>query len=405
MHAEPQNRTTMKSYLPHVLFLLLLSSCGGVKKTQEALNTGNYLQAINTSVRELAENKTRKNKQTYVLLLEEAFGKYMEYETSEISFLQRDGNPAHLEAIYKKYNQMRDVQNRIRPLLPLPIYEENRDAQFRFRNFDQEIIAVKEDLSSYLYTNASQLLSQATQKWEFRKAYEDFQYLNEINPGYADTKEQMEWAYKNGLDYVKVRMINDSEQIIPQRLEADLLNFNTFGLNDLWTAYHTNPLEGIDYDYEMQLAFRDIVISPEQVSQRQIIKEKQIVDGTEFLRDSEGNVVRDSLGNRIEIDRLRTVRCNYYEFTQQKMAQVVGNVNFIDLQSRQSLNSYPLSSEFVFQHIYANYDGDRRALENDLVARLGLAAVPFPTDEEMVYNAGEDIKARLKNILISQRFQ
>jgi hypothetical protein len=395
----------MKRLFPHALVLLLLVSCGGVKKTQEALNTGNYLQAINTSVRELAENKTKKNKQSYVLLLEEAYSKYMEFELSEISFLQKDGNPANLEPIYRKYNQMRDVQNRIRPLLPLPIYEQNRDAQFQFRNFDAEIIAVKDDLSSYLYNNASQLLSQATQKWEFRKAYEDFQYLNEINPGYADTKEQMEWAYQNGLDYVKVRMINDTQQIIPERLEADLLNFNTYGLNDLWTAYHTNPLEGIDYDYEMQVAFRDIVISPEQVSQRQIIKEKQVVDGTEYLKDSEGNMVRDSLGNRIEIDRLRTVRCNYYEFTQQKMAQVVGNVNFVDLHSKQSLNSYPLTSEFVFQHIYANYDGDRRALDNDLVARLGLAAVPFPTDEEMVYNAGEDIKARLKNILRSQRFQ
>ena len=383
----------------------MLVSCGGVKKTQEALNTGNYLQAINTSVRELAENKTKKNKQTYVLLLEEAYSKYMEFELSEISFLQKDGNPANLEPIYRKYNQMRDVQNRIRPLLPLPVYEQNRDANFQFRNFDSEIIAVKEDLSSYLYHNASELLGQANQKWEFRKAYEDLQYLNEINPGYADTKEQMEWAYQNGLDYVKVRMINDTQQIIPERLEADLLNFNTYGLNDLWTAYHTNPLEGIDYDYEMQVAFREISISPEQVSQRQIIREKQVVDGTEYLKDSEGNMVRDSLGNRIEVDRLRTVRCNYYEFTQQKMAQVVGNVNFVDLNSKQSLNSYPLTSEFVFQHIYANYDGDRRALDNDLVARLGLAAVPFPTDEEMVYNAGEDIKDRLKNILRSQKFQ
>lgn len=300
---------------------------------------------------------------------------------------------------------MRNVQNRIRPLLPLPIYEENREARFSFPNYENELLAVQESLSSYLYENASQILGNATQKWEFRKAYEDFKYLNEINPGYADTRDQMDYAYQNGLDYVKVRMINDSQQIIPERLEADLLNFNTYGLNSLWTAYHTNPLDEIDYDYEMQVAFRDIVISPEQVSERQVIKERQIKDGTQDLIDEEGNVVRDSLGNRIVIDRLRTVRCNYYEFTQQKIAQVVGNVNFVDLRTRQSLNSYPLTSEFQFQHIYANYDGDRRALDNDLVARLGLAAVPFPTDEEMVYNAGEDIKNRIKNILKNQRFQ
>lgn len=395
----------MKRFITILVLLVVAASCGGVKKTQQALNTGNYLQAINTSVMELAENKTRKNKQTYVVLLEEAYAKYLEFEEQEISFLKKDGNPAHLEEIYKRYSEIRNVQNRIRPLLPLPIYDEGREASFSFPNYDSQLLAVQEALSSYLYENASQLLDNATQKWEFRKAYEDFQYLNEINPGYADTRKQMEYAYQNGLDYVKVRMINDTQQIIPERLEADLLNFNTYGMDNLWTAYHTNPLDEIQYDYEMQVAFRDIVITPEQISERQVIKERQIKDGTQDLLDAEGNVVRDSLGNRIEIDRLRTVRCNYYEFTQQKMAQVVGNVNFVDLRTHQSLNSYPLTSEFVFQHIYANYDGDRRALDNDLVARLGLAAVPFPTDEEMVFSAGEDLKTRLKGILQRQRFR
>lgn len=394
----------MKRPILSLVVLLLIASCGGVKKTQEALNTGNYLQAINTSVRELAENKTKKNKQSYVLVLEEAYSKFLDRELSDIRFLRKDGNPAHLEDIYRKYTEIREVQNRIRPLLPLPVYEQNREARFEFPNYDRELIAAKEELSVYLYENASATLERATQKWEFRKAYEDFQYLSEINPGYADTKAQMDYAYQNGLDYVRVKMINDTQQIIPERLEADLLNFNTYGLNDLWTAYHTNPMQEIDYDYEMQLSFRDIDISPEQVSERQLIQERQVKDGTQYLLDEDGNVVRDSLGNRIEVDRFRTVRCNFYEFTQQKIAQVVGNVNFVDLRTRQPVNSYPLTSEFVFRHVYANFDGDRRAIDNDLVALLDLAAVPFPTDEEMVYHAGEDLKSRLKSILSRQQF-
>lgn len=395
----------MKRCILPFFILLLLASCGGVKKTQQALNTGNYLHAINTSVQELAQNKTRKSKQSYVLLLEEAYDKFLERELSDIRFLQKDGNPAHLAEIYEKYNEIRDVQNRIRPLLPLPVYDQGREAQFDFPNFDAKLLAVRDDLSVYLYENANALLEGATQKWEFRKAYADFEYLNEINPGYADTRRQMDWAYQNGLDYVRVKIINDTEKILPKRLEADLLNFNTYGLTDLWTAYHTNPMEDIDYDYEMQLSFRNIAISPEQVSERQIIREKQVKDGTQFLLDEDGNAVRDSLGNRIEVDRLKTVRCNFYEFTQQKIAQVVGNVNFVDLRTRQAVNTYPLTSEFVFQHVYARYDGDRRALDTDLIGLLDLAAVPFPSDEDMVYSAGEDLKARLKNILNRQQFQ
>ncbi len=394
----------MKKALLYGLAAVAIVACGGVKKTQEALNTGNYEQAIYRAIDNLADNKTRKGNQPYVVLLEEAFAKHSARENQEIVFLKQDGNPANLEPVYKKYNNLKDIQQRIEPLLPLPIYEQNRDARFSFRNYDREILETKVQLSEYLYANASQLMKKAANKHDYRQAYEDFEYLEQINPGYADTRQLMEAARQKGLDYVMVTMINDTRQIVPERLEADLLNFNTYGLNNLWTEYHTNPLNAVDYDYEMQVAFRDIVISPEQVSEKQIIKERQVKDGTEFLLDREGNVVKDSLGNKIEVDRFRTVRCNFYQFTQQKTVHVNGNVNFIDLHSQQAVNSYPLASQFVFQHVYANYDGDKRALENDLVAQLDLAAVPFPSDEQMVYDAGEDLKARLKSILTQQRF-
>lgn len=403
-HARPLKQTIMKKALLYGLTALTILSCGGVKKTQEALNTGNYEQAIYRAIDNLADNKTRKGNQPYVVLLEEAFAKHSARENQEIAFLRQDGNPAHLESMYKRLNNLKNIQQRIEPLLPLPIYEENRDARFSFRNYDREILETKGQLSEYLYANANLLMKRAVNKYDFRQAYEDFQYLEQINPGYANTRQLMEEARLKGLDYVMVTMINDTQQIVPERLEADLLNFNTYGLNNLWTEYHTNPLDAVDYDYEMQVAFRDIVISPEQVSEKQIIKERQIKDGTEFLLDREGNVVKDSLGNKIEVDRFRTVRCNFYQFTQQKSVHVNGNVNFIDLRSRQAVNTYPLASQFVFQHVYANYDGDKRALDNDLVALLDLAAVPFPSNEQMVYDAGEDLKARLKNILTQQRF-
>ena len=394
----------MKKALLCGLVVVLAAACGGVRKTQEAVNTGNYEQAIHRAIDNLADNKTKKGNQAYVLLLEEAFAKYTERELQEVAFLEQDGNPANLETVYEKYNRLKEIQNRIRPLLPLRVYEENRDARFRFQNYDREILATKDDLSEHLYSNATQLLAGARTKYDYRQAYDDFRYLEEINPGYGETRNLMEEARIKGLDYVKVTMINDTQQIVPARLEEELLNFNTYGLDDLWTTYHTNPVDEVEYDYEMQVAFRDIVISPERVNEKQFIQERQIPDGKQFLLDEDGNVVKDSLGNKIEVDRFRSVRCNFYQFTQQKTAHVNGNVSFIDLHTRQSLNSYPLASQFVFEHVYANYDGDRRALDNDLVALLDLAAVPFPSDEQMVYDAGEDLKARLKNILQRQKF-
>ncbi len=384
--------------------ILFLISCGGVKKTQEALNTGNYHNAINKAIKNIADNKTKKGNQPYIALLEEAFLKNTERELNEISYLEKEGNPSNYEKIYNTYNNLKTIQERIKPLLPLRIYDENRNAQFSFNNYDAKIITSKNKLSDYLYTNASSLLSNALQKEDYRKAYEDFSYLNKISPGYSDCRSKMEEAHAKGIDYVKVSLLNDTEKIIPARLEEELLNFDTYGLNNLWTEYHTKPINKVRYDYEMQVAFRNINVSPEQVKEKQIIKEKQIKDGYRYAVDTNGNVVKDSLGNKIKIDKFKTVKCNFYQFTQFKAAQVTGNVSFTDLNTKQLINSYPLASEFIFEHIYANYDGDKRALDNDLVSLLNLAAVPFPTNENMVYDSGEDLKAKLKGIITQQHF-
>ncbi|MBT8187386.1 MAG: hypothetical protein HKP38_01455 [Croceitalea sp.] len=389
-----------------ILFVatVFLIGCGGVKKTQEALNSGNYTAAMNKAIKNLAENKSKKSHQAYIILLEEAFAKNAARELEQISFLEKDGNPANLEAIYNGYSSLKKLQERIKPLLPLTIYDEGRDARFDFKNYNEAILSSKEELTAYLYQNANQLLDGATDKMAYRRAYDELKYLNQINPGYADTEQKMQEAHEKGLDYVKIALYNDTQQIIPERLEEELLDFNTYGINNFWTQYHAKPIEDFKYDFAMELDFNEINISPERVNEKQIIKEKQIKDGQEFLLDNNGNVVKDSLGNKIKVDRFKTVRCEFYQFTQFKTAQIGAKVRFTDLRNGQEINAYPLSSEFLFEHIYANYKGDRRALDTDLVALLDLAAVPFPSNEQMVYDAGEDLKLRLKEIVSRNNF-
>lgn len=394
----------MKKSVLFGIAIMALVACGGVKKTQEALNSGNYHHAMNRAIQNLAENKTKKGHQDYILLLEEAFRKNADRELRQINLLQKDGNPANYETIYKRLLGLNQVQERIRPLLPLYIQDEGRDAEFQFRNYDERLLASKDKLSEYLYANASRLMEEATHKMDFRAAYDDFAYLEEINPGYRDCRLKMDEAHALGINYVKVQIANESQQIIPERLEEELLNFNTYGINDFWTQYHTNPLENVNYNYEMQVAFRDILVSPEQIREKEFIKEKQIKDGYTYLEDENGELVKDSLGNEIKIDRMKTVQCRFYQFTQHKAAQVTGQVSYIDLNTRQAVNSYPLTTEFIFEHIYADYDGDKRALGTDLLPLINVRAVPFPTNEQMVYDAGEDLKLRLKDIISRQQF-
>lgn len=120
--------------------------------------------------------------------------------------------------------------------------------------------------------------------------------------------------------------------------------------------------------------------------------------------DKNGNVVKDSLGKPIKVDNFKTIKASVYEFTQFKNVTLTGAVSFTDLQSKQIINSYPLGSEFVFEHMYATASGDRRALDDIFLDAINRRQVPFPSNEQMIYDAGEDIKAKLKAIISRHRF-
>jgi hypothetical protein len=215
----------------------------------------------------------------------------------------------------------------------------------------------------------------------------------------------MDEAQFKGTDFVHVYTKNETNMVIPTRLQDDLLNFSTYGINDKWTVYHNNKQKGINYDFGMIVNFRQINISPEQVKEKQFVKEKQIKDGVKTLLDANGNVVKDSLGNPIKVDNMKTITVSIYEFTQFKSCQVTAKVDYIDFRSNQLINAFPVTSEFIFDYIYANYNGDKRACEENYHQYFNRRAVPFPSNEQMVYDTGEDLKAKLKGIITNNKFR
>ena len=386
-----------------LLLTLFLFSCG-VKKTQSMLSNGDYDGAIERALDGLRTNKNAKGNQDYVYLLEEAFAKAKERDLNNLSLLVKEKNLANLEKIYNLYNQLHNRQDRIRGVLPLMLLKENRNAIFPFNDNSNELVASKADLSIYLYNNAKKLLA-SKNKLVIREAYDDLAYLDKLNPNYKDVLDLMDQAKFKGTDFVFVSTKNETNMVIPSRLQDDLLDFSTYGINDKWTEYHNKKQSNIFYDFSLVVNFREIKISPEQVREKQFVKEKQIKDGTKPLLDDKGVQVKDSEGKPMVVDVMKTISASIYEFTQFKSVQTTAKVEFYDLNTKQLIDAYPLSSEFVFNYIYANYNGDKRACEQDYFQYFDRRAVPFPTNEQMVYDSGEDLKAKLKSIISGNRFR
>lgn len=387
-----------------LLFLSLLIVSCGVKQTQSMLSNGDYDGAINRALEGLRTNKNSKGNQDYVYLLEEAFAKAKQRDLESLNLLIKENNPSNYERIFNLYSQLNNRQERIKPLLPLQLIKEGRNAIFPMDDYSDEIIRSKNNLSGFLYVNAKKLLD-SKNKMDYRQAYDDLAYLEKLNPNYSDVRALMDEAQFKGTDFVHVYTKNETNMVIPARLQDDLLNFSTYGINDKWTVYHNNKQKGINYDFGMIVNFRQINISPEQVKEKQFVKEKQIKDGVKTLLDANGNVVKDSLGNPIKVDNMKTITVSIYEFTQFKSCQVTAKVDYIDFKSNQLINAFPVTSEFIFDYIYANYNGDKRACEENYYKFFDRRAVPFPSNEQMVYDTGEDLKAKLKGIITNNKFR
>ena len=242
-------------------------------------------------------------------------------------------------------------------------------------------------------------------KLDYRKAYDELQYIEKINPNYKDTRRLIGQSHDRGTDYVMVSMRNRTSKIIPKRLSKDLLNIDTYGFDDLWTVYHSAKAKDQIYDFGLELTLREINISPEQIREKQLVKERQVKDGWKYLLDKNGNQVIDEKGNKVKVDKMINVRCEVFQFTQFKSAAVIGQVKYTNLATKQLLNTFPIRSKFVFQHSYATYNGDKRALVKSFLDMIVLRSVRFPSNEQMVYDAGNDLKQRLKEIVRRHTFR
>lgn len=378
--------------------MAFIIACSTSKQIEKAVSVGNYDQAISDAVGKLRTNKDKKGKSDYIAMLQDAYNKATARDVNSINYLKQDKNPENYLKIYDMYVGLNRRQELIKPLLPLAI--NGKTVKFDLTDYSNQIITYKNEASLQMYKNATSLLK-SNNKMDFRESFNIFKDIEDINPNYKDVRQLIEVAHNKGTDFVLVDMINDTRKTIPKRLEDDLLNFSTYGLNNLWTVYHNNPVSKLKYDYNMRVNLRDIVLSPEQIKERQIIKEKQLADGKQDLLDSNGNKVKDSLGKAIQIDKMITVRCEYYESTQFKSVQVTGTVEYVNLNTKQLADAFPITSEFVFEHIFATSRGDNRALETTLLPFLNNRRVPFPTEEQMIYDTGENLKLQLKNIINS----
>lgn len=382
----------------YLFIFIFITSCSSVKRSEKKLYKGNYDDAIRLSIKKIQKNRNTKNSKQHIQLLEDAFQKVVLENSSRIALLEKDGNSENTGKIYDLYQSMEYRQKLIRPLLPLP------NASFKIEDYSDRIVTAKRNYINFLFEEGTTYLKKNS-ILDARTAHGYFSKLKNIQPSYDKIDELLDEAHYKGTDFVYVTLMNKTDQVIPERLEQDILNFNTYKLDNFWTEYHSSVEENIDYNYGITLELREILVSPERINEKEYEREKEIQDGWKYMLDEKGNVKKDSLGNDIKVDAFKIVTAKVLVSNQYKSVLVRGEILYYNLKSNKTLNNYPIASEFIFEHIFASFRGDKKALTKEDKRLLKRQYVDFPSNEQMIFDTSVDLKNKFSRILKKQSFR
>ncbi len=203
---------------------------------------------------------------------------------------------------------------------------------------------------------------------------------------------------------VLITLRNSSILKFPQDFEEDLLTLDLPALNSEWVEYHTQHLnDNITYDYFVNVNVKNIVVSPDQVVERDSVVRKEVEDGFSYQLDKRGNVMKDSLGNDIKIKKYKTLQCALVESIQRKACRIDGDIEIVQINPNKVLKKDPLGAQSTFEHISARAIGDVQALNAEQLERTKSKALPFPNDIEMVIRCSDALRQAIRGAVQNNR--
>jgi len=381
---------SLKKINPMLMLLLaILTFTTSCKKTQKLIDQGRYEEAIEYATKKLSGKKRKKEK--HVKALERAFDKVTRRDLDRIAKLEN--LPGREETIVDIYRQIRTRQEKIQPLLPL-LSKKGYHAQFKFVKVnDLELNAMKK-AATVLYGKAKNKMTDAERgdKYAARGAFHHLEKIESYFDNYRDVREMKYRARQLGITHILFEMKNNANVFLPAQFEKEVLRMGVNELNSGWNEFHLSKPLDLTIDLKVRMNLTQIDVSPERIKEREYVDSKEIQDGYEYVLDDNGNVLKDTLGNDVKVPRNVLIRARVFEVFQSKAAIVAGHLEYFDMKNNDLIKSTPISVEAVFENYASTFRGDRRALSSFSRGRCDTAPIPFPTDEDLLVEAAEQMK-------------
>jgi hypothetical protein len=386
----------MKRILPFIFILTIIASgCGSSKKQ---LQKGNYDAAIDKAVKQLRKDP-KDAKQ--IEILDQSYRIANDQDNERVRFLKMEGRPNSWDEIYLVYKALSDRQSLVRTVTPLNM--NGRSIDYPYVDYMPEMVNAKRKAADFYYAHGTELMKSGI-KESYRQAYAEFIRAKQYVGDYEGIDNKIQDAKYQGMSRVFVSVQNSSILKFPPEFEQDLLALDLPALNSEWVEYHTQNLNNnTQYDYYVNVNVKNILVSPDQTIQKDSVIKRDVEDGFTYVLDKKGNVTRDTLGNDIKLKKYKTLQCALVESIQTKTCRIEGDVEVIEMNPNKVLKKDPIGAESNFEHISSRALGDTQALTPALLERTKTAAVPFPTDIEMVVRCSESLKMAIRGAIQNNR--
>ncbi len=386
----------MRKLFTVLVSALLLSGCGS---TTKKLQQGNYDAVIDKTTKKLIRKPDAKDAAD----MDRAYQLANERDLSRVKFLKMENNPDNYDEIFNRYNMLKERQRKIRTVTPLTV--EGKTYEYPYVDYDAEMIEAKRKAADYFYENGKGLLENALQKEDYRNAYYQLTTASEYSGGqFPDIDEFVYEARIKGISRVIVEVVNQAPLKLPPPVEEDLISFDTRGLGNEWVEYHFKHVdEDINYDYSVLVKLLSIMVSPDETKDVDEVYTKKVTDGFDYVLDANGNVMKDTAGNDIKIERFKEITCTLIETRQFKSVEIRGEVEIFSLEPERLIQKEPFGASNQFEHSSARSVGNEAALTEEALRKTQQEKIHFPTDVEMVMTCTETIKPAIRNAIYANR--
>ena len=382
-----------------VMFSLVLSIIfSGCASSKKQFSKGNYDAAIEKSIKKLRKNR---NDEKEIRILLDSYRIANERNHERIRYLKLEGRADRWDEVFQLYQRLSSRQSLVGTVMPLTL--NGRTVDFQYIDYAPDMIEAQRRAADYYFAHGNRLM-QGGQKENYRQAYNEFRRVKQFAGDYPGIDNKIEEARYMGISRVFVSVQNNSYIRFPEEFERDLLAIDLPRLNSEWIEYHAYmPNNNIRYDYFINVNVNNIVVSPNQISQKDSKFSKEVEDGFAYQLDRRGNVMKDSLGNDIKIKKYKTLQCVVVETIQKKSCVINGNIEFVQALQGRMLKREPIRAQSNFEDISSRAIGDIEALPSDVAARTRKPPAPFPTDIDMILMSSEGLKRAIREAIQNNR--